>query len=103
MPVLDLLIRDESNPRALMFQAKGLHDYLEKMEVKHGPCGREKVYDAMQMMRDLDISIDYTPDSEKFHDAINAMHSLTFALTDSLTNQFFTHPRSQSDWSSPWL
>src|SRR5690606_25007041 len=30
LPVLDLLIRDSANPRALMFQAKGLYDYLEK-------------------------------------------------------------------------
>jgi len=103
LPVLDLLIRDESNPRAMMFQAKGLHDYLEKMEAKHGSCGREEVQAAMQLIRELNINTDFTPDSNNLHDGIDALHQLTFDLNDRLTTQFFTHPRSHSDWSSPWL
>ena len=41
MPVLDLLLRDESNPRSIAFQIKGLHDYLVRLEASLGPCGAD--------------------------------------------------------------
>jgi Uncharacterized conserved protein len=103
LPVLDLLIRDESNPRALMFQARGLYDYLEKLEMKHGPCGRELMQSGLQKIAELDINVDFTPDSEKMRNAVDSLHQLCYTLSDQLTSQFFTHPRSQSAWSSPWL
>ena len=36
LPVLDLLVRDESNPRSLAFQVKGMSDYIAKLELSHG-------------------------------------------------------------------
>ena len=31
LPVLDLLVRDESNPRSIAFQLVGLHDYVRRI------------------------------------------------------------------------
>ena len=39
LAVLDLLALDESNPRALAFQVKGIADYLERLTKALGPCG----------------------------------------------------------------
>ena len=37
LPVLDMLVRDVANPRSVAFQAKGLPDYVAKLEASHGP------------------------------------------------------------------
>jgi uncharacterized circularly permuted ATP-grasp superfamily protein/uncharacterized alpha-E superfamily protein len=103
LPVLDLLIRDEANPRGLLFQASGLHDYLEKMENKHGPCGRQILRDGLLKIEALDLNTDFSPDSLRLRDTIETLHNLCYQLNDRLTLQFFTHPRTQSAWSSPWL
>ena len=31
LPVLDLLIRDDSNPRSIAFQLRGLNDYVQRI------------------------------------------------------------------------
>ena len=36
LPVLDLLLRDETNPRSIAFQVKGLAEYVAKLEASHG-------------------------------------------------------------------
>ncbi len=37
LPVLDLLLRDETNPRSIGFQLKGLCEFVDKLEARHGP------------------------------------------------------------------
>ncbi|MDR0781243.1 MAG: circularly permuted type 2 ATP-grasp protein [Pseudomonadales bacterium] len=103
LPVLDLLIRDEANPRSLLFQARGLHDYLDKMENKHGPCGRQILREGLRKIAALDTATDFTPDSARLRETLALLHNLCYQLNDQLTSQFFTHPRTQSAWSSPWL
>jgi uncharacterized alpha-E superfamily protein len=39
-PVLDLLLADESNPRALVFQLKALHDVIEQLPKDASKAGR---------------------------------------------------------------
>ena len=36
LPVLDMVMRDEANPRSLAFQAKGLAEFIAKLEASHG-------------------------------------------------------------------
>ena len=36
LPVLDMVMRDEANPRSLAFQAKGLADFIARLEATHG-------------------------------------------------------------------
>ena len=40
MPVLDMVVRDEANPRSLAFQAKGLADFIARLEASHGGVRR---------------------------------------------------------------
>jgi uncharacterized circularly permuted ATP-grasp superfamily protein/uncharacterized alpha-E superfamily protein len=103
LPVMDLLIRDRANPRALLFQVLGIQDYLRKMEERHGPCGREELDAGLAMIEKLDPDSDFHPDSEKLLEAINTLHAACYKLSDRLTIQFFNHPGSQGEWSSSWL
>jgi uncharacterized circularly permuted ATP-grasp superfamily protein/uncharacterized alpha-E superfamily protein len=102
LPVMDLLIRDPSNPRSVMFQVKGIHDYLGRIEQRHGPCGRELLLPDIELLMSLDLDTEYHPDSARLMQAIDNLHNSCYALSDRLTQQFFNHPGMQNDWGSSW-
>ena len=102
LPVMDLLIRDISNPRAMMFQVKGILDYMAHLSPKD-PCGSELLLEGKILVQQLDIRHDFEPDSTRLMDALNTLHNSTYALSDELTTRFFTLPGGvQGNWSSPW-
>ena len=41
LPVLDLLVRDEANPRSIAFQVRGLRDYARRLTELFGEIGDE--------------------------------------------------------------
>ena len=47
LPVLDMLVRDDTNPRAIAFQLKGLSEYVVKLEVTHGRFGSDVLAPAL--------------------------------------------------------
>jgi uncharacterized circularly permuted ATP-grasp superfamily protein/uncharacterized alpha-E superfamily protein len=94
LPVMDLLIRDESNPRALLFQAVGICEYLAKLENLQGSCGREFLEPAIALLRDLDIDKDFHPDSPRLQEALQFLYEGCFSLDALLTSQFFNTPRA---------
>lgn len=100
LPVMDLLIRDPSNPRSVMFQAKGIHDYLAHIEKRHGPCGRELLVPDMELIESLDLDTDFHPESPRLLEAINNLHNTCYVLSNRLTLQFFEHPGVQTDWEA---
>ena len=102
LPVLDLLIRDKTNPRALMFQVKGIHDYLSRIEERHGPAGRDVLLPGMTLLDSLDIDTEFQPDSIRLQETMFALNSACFALSDRLTAQFFNNPGAPGEWSAPW-
>ncbi len=102
LPVLDLLIRDKTNPRALMFQVKGIYDYLSRIEERHGPACREVLLPGISLLDSLDIDTEFHPDSERLQETLFALNSACFALSDRLTAQFFNNPGVQGEWSAAW-
>lgn len=93
LPVMDLLIRDDSNPRSLMFQALGVSDYLRKLEAQHGPCGLDLLAPAIALIRELDVDTEFHPDSPRLQEALQMFSHACMALNATLTTQFFNHPR----------
>lgn len=93
LPVMDLLLLDESNPRSVLFQALGICEYLGKLESMHGPCGRDLLEPAIALIRDLDIDTEFHPDSARLHEALSLLSSGCFELNTQLHSRFFTHPR----------
>lgn len=102
LPVMDLLIRDPSNPRSVMFQAKGIHDYLAHIEKKHGSCGRDLLIPDMQLIESLDLDGEFHPDSPRLREALDNLHNSCYTLSNRLTLQFFNHPGMQNDWGTSW-
>ncbi|HTQ99292.1 MAG TPA: circularly permuted type 2 ATP-grasp protein [Candidatus Acidoferrum sp.] len=99
LPVIDLLVRDDSNPHSLLFQAIGICDYLRKLEPMHGPCGRELLDPAIALVRELDPDRDFHPDNPRLLEVLQLFYDGCIELNARLTTLFFNNPRAtlQSD------
>lgn len=95
LPVLDLLLRDEVNPRSLAFQVKGLAEYIAKLELSHGRFASDVLAPAHHALRNLS-SVDLHPESEALAEVIGALQRAAHAVSDELTLKFFSHAASRS-------
>ncbi|MBY0468546.1 MAG: circularly permuted type 2 ATP-grasp protein, partial [Burkholderiaceae bacterium] len=95
LPVLDLLLRDEVNPRSLAFQVKGLAEYIAKLELSHGRFASDVLAPAHHGLRNLS-SVDLHPESEALADVIAQLQRAAHAVSDELTLKFFSHAASRS-------
>ena len=93
LPVMDLLILDENNPRSVLFQALGICEYLGKLEKLHGPCGRELLEPAIALLRELDLDSELHPDSVRLQEALGLLATGCRDVDARLHRRFFTHPR----------
>jgi uncharacterized circularly permuted ATP-grasp superfamily protein/uncharacterized alpha-E superfamily protein len=91
LPALDLLMQDDANPRSLAFQAKGIVDYLERLEVMFGPCGRELLVAPLAALRSLDPDRDLRPESARLERTLLSLRAGALDLSDRLSLRFFSH------------
>jgi uncharacterized alpha-E superfamily protein len=90
LPVLDLVLLDGSNPRSVMFQAKGVKDYLEVLESSYGvPCGADLFRPHVEFLQAMDRDRHLNPDSAELRNAISGLRAASMALNDQLTQRFF--------------
>jgi uncharacterized circularly permuted ATP-grasp superfamily protein/uncharacterized alpha-E superfamily protein len=99
LPVLDLVVLDASNPRSVLFQAKGLLDYLEVLQESYGPCGAELFRPHVKFLNEMDRGRHLSPDSEALRNAIGGLRGAALELNDRLTQRFFNVGRAPS-WTS---
>jgi uncharacterized alpha-E superfamily protein len=95
LPVLDLLVRDEANPRSVAFQVKGLADYIAKLEGAHGRFASDVLAPAQTLLNHLD-PVDLHPDSPALAASLDRLHGVAAALSDELSLKFFSHAGSRS-------
>ncbi len=95
LPVLDLLLRDEVNPRSVAFQVKGLAEYIAKLELSHGRFASDVLAPAHHALRNLS-SVDLHPESEALAETLFALQRAANAVSDELTLKFFSHAASRS-------
>jgi len=95
MPVLDLLVRDEANPRSVAFQVKGLADFVEKLEAVHGRFGSNLLAPGRQMLATLN-AFDLDPASARLAQTLTELARASNRLSDELALKFFTHADSRS-------
>ena len=95
LPVLDMVVRDEANPRSLAFQAKGLAEYIAKIELSHGRFAGETLAPAHAALRAL-TPADLDPESERLAAVIEQLRGAALAVSDAISMKFFSHaaPRS---------
>ena len=95
MPVLDLLLRDEANPRSVAFQVKGLVEYIDKLELSHGRFASDVLAPAQAALRGLQPE-DLHPESPAVAEVLAQLHRVAFAVSDEMTLKFFSHASSRS-------
>ena len=89
LPVLDLIVMDDANPRALHFLADGVLDFLRKLQARFGPCGGDELATAVAALSALEPGRDLHPDSARLASALAQLRQSTFEVSDRLTARFF--------------
>jgi len=95
LPVLDMLVRDVANPRSLAFQAKGLAEYIAKIEASQGPFAGESLAPAHTALRALEPA-DLDPDSAQLMKTLEQLQRAAFAASDDISMKFFSHAVTRS-------
>lgn len=95
LPVLDILMRDETNPRSIAFQVKGLTEYIAKLELSHGRFASDVLAPAQAALHDL-APKDLHPESEAVAQVLDELRKCAGAVSDELTLKFFQHAASRS-------
>lgn len=95
LPVLDLLMRDESNPRSLAFQVKGMTDYIAKLELSHGRFASDVLANGASSLRELGAA-DLHPESPAVAQALDQLRRSATAVSDEISLKFFSHAASRS-------
>ena len=95
LPVLDILLRDETNPRSIAFQVKGLTEYIAKLELSHGRFASDVLAPAQAALCDLSPQ-DLNPESEAVAQVLDQLRRCAGAVSDELTLKFFQHAASRS-------
>lgn len=95
LPVLDLLMRDDSNPRSLAFQVKGMSDYIAKLEMSHGRFASDVLAPGANALREL-TAADLHPESPAVAQALDLLRRSAGAVSDEISLKFFSHAASRS-------
>ena len=93
--MLDLLVRDDTNPRSVAFQVKGLVEYVDKLERAHGRFAADVLVPAQAALQALQ-PVDLHPESEALASAIEQIQRAAHTVSDELTLKFFSHAASRS-------
>ena len=91
LPVLDLLVRDETNPRSIAFQLYGLHDYLQRIAAAVGYAGDERLEEAVAGLHSLDPASDLQYGSERLLQLLDDWFGAAYRLSGQLGLRFFVH------------
>ncbi|MEP7057162.1 MAG: circularly permuted type 2 ATP-grasp protein [Caldimonas sp.] len=95
LPVLDMVLRDEANPRSVAFQVKGLVEYIERLEASHGRFASDLLAPAQAALRALGAN-DLDPESAAVAQVVEQLRRAAYSVSDELSLKFFSHaaPRS---------
>ncbi len=91
LPVLDLLIRDEANPRSLAFQIHGLYDYSQRLIDLFGEFGDEHFRDALTGLLEIDPGADLQPGNERLLALLDDWQQVAYRHGEQLSLRFFSH------------
>ncbi|MBP6095299.1 MAG: circularly permuted type 2 ATP-grasp protein [Methyloversatilis sp.] len=99
LPVLDLLVADETNPRSIAYQALGLTDYLARMAAHFGPIESSLLSASVADLLALRAETDFRSGSPRLLAVLDALGTATYTLSEQLGLRFFSHASPQ--WPVP--
>jgi uncharacterized circularly permuted ATP-grasp superfamily protein/uncharacterized alpha-E superfamily protein len=91
LPVLDLLIRDEANPRSIAFQVHGLRDYAQRLADLFGDFGDERFHGALKGLLQIDPANELQPGSERLLARLDEWQAAAYRHGEQLGLRFFSH------------
>lgn len=91
LPVLDLLVSDETNPRSVAYQALGLTDYLSRLAAQFGAIESAALSDAVAELLALRPEQDLHTGSERLAGLLDRLAAAAYALSEQLGLRFFSH------------
>ena len=95
LPVLDLLVREDTNPRSIAFQVAGLIADVAALEADLGAFGGDLLVSLQAGLARLAPS-DLHPDGTALHQLLAEATGAARALSDELTARFFSHAGGRS-------
>ncbi len=98
-PVLDLLVIDDSNPRAVAFQIRSLSDHMQKLRALGGrrqeQFERDWIFDTQRTLRLVDADglgeLDVHDTRPLLRDFLASIAGRITGLADHITAVYFTH------------
>ena len=93
--MLDLLLRDEANPRSAAFQMKGLVETVDKLERAHGHFASDLLGPARAALAALTAG-DLAPESAVLAALLDQLYRAARGVSDELGLKFFVHATSRS-------
>ena len=91
MPVLDLLVRDVSNPRSVAFQLKGLEEFLKRISEAYGGFDAERFAPVTAALDSLDPERDLQHGSPHLTQLLRDCHARALRLSEDIALRFFAH------------
>ena len=94
LPVLDLLLRDETNPRSVRFQLDGILGALGKIALTHGACGAHLLAPLRDELVALDPDLHLNAGNAALTALLQRIGLASGALSEQLSVQFFSYTGS---------
>ncbi|MES2264422.1 MAG: circularly permuted type 2 ATP-grasp protein [Pseudomonadota bacterium] len=91
LPVLDMLVLDESNPRSVLFQVDGIVKTLNQLARSCGPCGAESFQPLRDELRALEPETDLYCGNAHLIALLHRLGQASEALSEQIGVQFFSH------------
>jgi uncharacterized circularly permuted ATP-grasp superfamily protein/uncharacterized alpha-E superfamily protein len=92
LPVLDLLLMDEQNPNAIVFQIKGLVKYLQDMDAKDNIGGiATELNECWQALLQLEPDQCFMVGNPVLAAWLDRTYAVTLNLSDRLSLRFFSY------------
>ncbi|MGZ3159262.1 MAG: circularly permuted type 2 ATP-grasp protein, partial [Burkholderiaceae bacterium] len=91
LPVLDLLMLDESNPRSVAFQLEGLLKYFKRLGASYGECGEEVLAPLLAELQALQPERDLQNGSAVLIALLQKINSCSYSISEKLGQRFFSH------------
>ncbi|MBC3921016.1 circularly permuted type 2 ATP-grasp protein [Undibacterium sp. CY18W] len=91
LPLLDLLLLDESNTRSIVFQVDGILKTLQQMAPGRGPAGTEQLAALADELQALTPEADLVGGSLYLADLLQRLIQTSETLSEQIGVQFFSH------------
>ncbi|MGF6275184.1 putative circularly permuted ATP-grasp superfamily protein/putative alpha-E superfamily protein [Massilia sp. UYP11] len=91
LPVLDLLLLDETNPRSILFQLNGILSTLARIAQTQGACGADTLASLKDELIGLDPGADLNHGNAMLSGLLHRISLASAALSEQISVQFFSY------------